>query len=143
MWAATIAHNGMIAAGRTADWASHRIEHEISAIYDITHGAGMAIVFPAWMEYVKDENIERFSEFAVKVFGVKVDEDKEKTALRGIVELKKFFKNLKMKTSLGEAGIGEENFEMMAEKALAGNVTLGRFKKLTKDDIVNILKMSK
>lgn len=143
MWAATIAHNGMIAAGRTADWASHRIEHEISAIYDITHGAGMAIVFPAWMEYVKDENIERFSEFAIKVFGLKADDDKEKTALRGIIELKKFFKHLKMKTSLGEAGIGEENFEVMAEKALGGNITLGRFKKLTKEDIVNILKMSK
>lgn len=143
MWAATIAHNGMIATGRAADWASHRIEHEISAIYDITHGAGMAIVFPAWMEYVKDENIERFSKFAIKVFGVKADEDKEKTALRGIIELKKFFKHLKMKTSLGEAEIGEENFEVMAEKALAGNRTLGRFKKLTKEDIVNILKMSK
>lgn len=143
MWAATVAHNGMIAAGRAADWASHRIEHEISAIYDITHGAGMAIVFPAWMEYVKDEDIERFSDFAVKVFGIKEDEDREKTALRGIIELKKFFKNLKMKTSLEEAGIGEENFEVMAEKALAGSETLGRFKKLKKEDIVNILKMSK
>ncbi len=55
----------------------------------------MAIVFPAWMEYVKDENIERFSEFAIKVFGVKADEDKEKTALRGIIELKKFLSTLK------------------------------------------------
>ncbi|WP_300357569.1 iron-containing alcohol dehydrogenase [Fusobacterium sp.] len=142
MWSATVAHNGMIACGRIADWSSHRIEHEISAIYDITHGAGMAIVFPAWMKYVKDENIDIFVNFAVKVFGVE-NTTKEETALKGIEKLEEFFKSLGLKISLSEVGIGEENFEVMAEKALAGSKTLGRFKKLTKEDIVNILKTSK
>lgn len=143
MWSATVAHNGMIACGRIADWSSHRIEHEISAIYDITHGAGMAIVFPAWMKYVNEENLAVFENFAVKVFGVEKSENKKETALKGIAKLEEFFKSLGLKTSLSESGIGEENFEIMAEKALGGSETLGRFKKLTKEDIVNILKISK
>lgn len=143
MWAATIAHNGMIAAGRIADWSSHRIEHEISAIYDITHGAGMAIVFPAWMKYVKDENIDIFVNFATRVFGIMNKGTKKEIALRGIEKLEEFFKFLGLKGTLSEMNIDEKNFEIMAEKALAGSETLGRFKKLTKVDIVNILKISK
>lgn len=143
MWSATVAHNGMIACGRIADWSSHRIEHEISAIYDITHGAGMAIVFPAWMKYVKDENIDIFVNFAVKVFGIENNGTKEEVALKGIKKLEEFFKSLGLKTSLSEEKIGDEHFEEMAKKALAGSETLGRFKKLNKEDIVNILKISK
>ena len=103
----------------------------------------MAIVFPAWMKYVKDENIDVFVNFAVKVFGVEKSENKEETALKGIAKLEEFFKSLGLKISLSESGIGEENFEIMAEKALGGSKTLGRFKKLAKEDIVNILKISK
>lgn len=143
MWSATVAHNGMIACGRIADWSSHRIEHELSAIYNITHGAGMAIVFPAWMKYVKDENLDVFVNFATKVFGVENNGNKEEIANKGIEKLENFFKNLGLKTKLSDVNIGEENFEIMAQKALAGNDTLGRFKKLNKEDIVNILKLSK
>ena len=142
MWSATVAHNGMIACGRIADWSSHRIEHEISAIYDITHGAGMAIVFPAWMKYVKDANIDVFVNFATKVFGVEEKGSKEEIALEGIKRLEEFFKSLGLKTTLKESGINDEHFEEMAQKALGGSETLGRFKKLTKEDIVSILKRS-
>lgn len=142
MWSATVAHNGMIACGRIADWSSHRIEHEISAIYDITHGAGMAIIFPAWMKYVKDANIEVFVNFATKVFGVEEKGSKEEIALEGIKRLEEFFKSLGLKTTLKESGINDEHFEDMAQKALGGSETLGRFKKLTKEDIVSILKRS-
>lgn len=142
MWSATVAHNGMIACGRIADWSSHRIEHEISAIYDITHGAGMAIIFPAWMKYVKDANIEVFVNFATKVFGVEEKGSKEEIALEGIKRLEEFFKSLGLKTTLKESGINDEHFEEMAQKALGGSETLGRFKKLTKEDIVSILKRS-
>lgn len=142
MWSATVAHNGMIACGRIADWSSHRIEHEISAIYDITHGAGMAIVFPAWMKYVKDANIDVFVNFATKVFGVEEKGNKEEIALEGIKRLEEFFKSLGLKTTLKESGINDEHFEEMAQKALGGSETLGRFKKLTKEDIVSILKRS-
>lgn len=136
MWAATIAHNGMISCGRVADWASHRIEHEISAIYNITHGEGMAIVFLAWIKYMKNEKSKRLEEFFKNVFLSKNIED-------GIEQLKYFFEKLGMKTSLKEKGIDEEKFEIMAEKALFGSETIGRFKALSKEDIINILKLAK
>lgn len=142
MWAATIAHNGMIAAGRQADWASHRIEHEISALYNITHGAGMAIVFPAWLKYVKNENRNVLEKFAKNVFMIN-EEDKNILVDKGIESLENFFKGLGLKINLIDFNISEENFELMAEKALCGNKTLGRFKKLGKEDIVNILKLAK
>ncbi|MFK4785804.1 iron-containing alcohol dehydrogenase [Fusobacterium sp. MFO224] len=136
MWAATVAHNGMIACGRVADWSSHRIEHEISGIYDITHGAGMAIIFPAWIDYVKDDNIEVMNRFSKEVFGVN-------TVSEGIKELKKFFKELGLKEKLSDFNITNEKFELMAEKALAGNETLGRFKKLSKEDLIKIMEICK
>lgn len=142
MWAASIAHNGMIAAGRIADWTSHRIEHEISALYNITHGLGMAIIFPAWMKYVKNTNLDLFCQFAQKVFGIYSDTSKEKTANLGIKALEKFFVSLGLKLKLSEFGIDDKNFELIASKALAGNKTLGRFQKLNKNDIVEILKLS-
>lgn len=142
MWGATIAHNGMIGAGKIADWSSHRIEHEISALYGITHGAGMAIIFPRWMEYVQGENIELFGQFARNVFGIN-ENDNEKASGMGINALKNFFKNLGLKTKLSEYGIDNKNFEIMSEKALGGSETLGKLKSLNKNDIVNILELSK
>lgn len=136
MWAATIAHNGMIACGRTADWGSHRIEHEISAIYDLTHGAGMALIFPAWIQYTKNSNLKLFERFFMEIFG---ENDFEK----GLEKLKQYFRELGLKLSLSDYEIGTENFEMMAEKALSGGETLGRFQKLKKEDIVNILYLAK
>lgn len=132
MWAATVAHNDMIACGRIADWTSHRIEHEISAIYDLTHGAGMAVVFPAWMEYTKTSKPEVFERFFRRVFQVEGIEE-------GIQELKSFFESLGLALSLKEYGIGDEHFEQMAQKALGSNSTIGRFAVLNKQDIINIL----
>lgn len=144
MWSSTIAHNGMIAAGKIADWASHRIEHEISAIYDITHGAGMAIIFPAWLKYVKDKNnIEFLSKFAKNVFSIEENKDKDLMAIKGIEKLEEFFNNLGLDTHLEKFNINDEDFEVMAKKALGNSETLGRFKELNKDDIINILKISK
>lgn len=68
MWASTIAHNGFLGTGRVEDWASHAIEHELSGIYDVAHGAGLAVVFPAWMQYVYKKNLNRFSQFTVRVW---------------------------------------------------------------------------
>lgn len=138
MWASTIAHNGMIAAGKIADWSSHRIEHEISAIYDLTHGAGMAIVFPAWMRYVKDENTDIFTKFAKNIFKIE-DENKNEVILKGILKLEEFFISLGLQTRLSNFNIDNKNFDIMAEKALGENETLGKLKKLKKQDIINIL----
>lgn len=142
MWLATVSHNGMLDAGRVSDWGSHRIEHEISALYDITHGAGMAIVFPAWMKYVKNENMERFEQLATRVFAVPNGEDKQAIVDSGIVRLEEFFKSLGLKTTLTEAGVPVDRFEEMALKAIGGSEFVGRFKQLKKDDIVEILKLA-
>lgn len=142
MWLATVSHNGMLDAGRVSDWGSHRIEHEISALYDITHGAGMAIVFPAWMKYVKNENMERFEQLATRVFGVPNGEDKQAIVDSGIARLEEFFKSLGLKTTLTEAGVPVDRFEEMALKAIGNSEFVGRFKQLKKDDIVEILKLA-
>ncbi|QGU94363.1 iron-containing alcohol dehydrogenase [Clostridium bovifaecis] len=142
MWLATVSHNGMLDAGRISDWASHRIEHEISALYDITHGAGMAIVFPAWMKYVKEENMERFEQLATRVFGITDKKDKEELVDRGIACVEEFFKSLGLKTRLAEAGVPIDRFEEMALKAIGDSGYIGKFKQLTEDDIFEILKLA-
>lgn len=143
MWAGTIAHNGLLGTGREQDWASHMIEHELSGIYDIAHGAGLAIVFPAWMKYVYKRNVNRFVQFAVRVWKVEQDfENPERTALEGIARMEDFFRSIGLPVRLSEAGITDNRFEEMAEKA-AGTGTLGGFMKLNKDDIVNIYKLAK
>lgn len=101
MWAGTIAHNDLLGMGRSEDWASHNIEHELSAIYDIAHGAGLSIVFPAWMKYVYKQNPERFVQFAVRVFGVEQDfHNPERTILEGIRRLEDFFHRIGLSTKL-------------------------------------------
>ncbi len=91
MWIGLLMHNGVFGMGRIEDWGSHMIEHEISAIYDIAHGAGLSIIFPAWMQYVYKHDINRFAQFAVRVFGAETYfGDEERTALEGIKRLKNF-----------------------------------------------------
>ncbi len=143
MWAGTIAHNDLLGTGREEDWASHMIEHELSGIYDIAHGAGLAIVFPAWMKYVYKVNLNRFVQYAVRVWKVEQDfNNPEKTALEGIARLEAFFRSIGLPTRLADAGIKEDRFEEMAEKC-AGSGTVGGFKKLSKSDIVNIYKLAR
>lgn len=140
MWASTIAHNDLLSTGRTGDWASHAIEHELSAIYDIAHGAGLAIVFPAWMKYVYKHNIERFVQFAIKVWDVEPNFDRmERIALEGIERLKRFFRDIGLPTSLAEANIGEDRLEEMATKCTERG-PIGNFVRLDREDVLNILK---
>jgi alcohol dehydrogenase YqhD (iron-dependent ADH family) len=92
MWAGSIAHNDILSTGRTGDWASHNIEHELSALYDIAHGAGLAIVFPAWIRYNIKEDTPRLARFAAKVWGVEgAFYDYEQAALEGVFRMKNFF----------------------------------------------------
>jgi len=146
MWAGTVAHNDILGRGREEDWACHCIEHELSAKYDIAHGAGLAIVFPAWMKYVYRHDVNRFVQFAVRVWNVDQDfQNPEKTALAGIERLEKFFKGLGLPVRLSEAGIGEEHLAEMAEKAASvwGGTTIGNFVKLDRNDILNIYRLAK
>jgi len=144
MWAGKVAHFGLLGTGRAQDWASHDIEHEISGIYDVAHGAGLAVVFPAWMKYVYRENIERFVQFASRVWNVDVCfEDKEKTAIEGIKRMESFFKQIGLPVTMKELGITDDRLEEMASKCTRGGTsTVGNFKKLTKDDVYNILKIA-
>ena len=143
MLAGTIAHNGLLGLGRDEDWASHDIGHELSAFYGATHGITLGIIFPAWMTYVYKENIDRFVEFATNVFNVKVaGKNKEQIALEGIDEFKHFLKTIGVPISLAEANLPTDNFELMAEKATKGS-EIGSFKKLKKQDVINIYNLAK
>ena len=94
MWAGTVAHNNLLNTGRTGDWASHDIEHEISAIYDVAHGAGLSVVFPAWMKYVYQHDIKRFAQYAARVWNVDYSYwSPERTALEGISRLENFYRS--------------------------------------------------
>lgn len=145
MWAGTIAHNDLLSTGRIGDWASHRIEHELSAIYDIAHGAGLAIIFPAWMKYVYKHNINRFVQFAVRVWDVDLTfEDSEAIVLEGIRRMTEFFRRIALPVTLADAGIGYDRLEEMADKATNSDMnTQGSFVKLNKADIINIYKLAK
>ena len=144
MWAGTIAHNDLLGTGRIGDWSSHDIEHELSGIYDIAHGAGLSIVFPAWMKYVYKDNINRFAQFAVRVWNVEYSYDNpEATALKGIEQLKLFFDKIGLPTSLSDADIPETRLEEMAKKSLENRKSLGNFRKLNSKDVLEILKIAK
>ncbi len=142
MWSGSIAHNDLLETGKISDWASHIIEHELSAIYDIPHGEGLAIIFPAWMKYVYKTNIERFAQFAERVWDVDVCLDNlERTALEGISRMEDFYRKIGLPVRLNEIGIGDDRFEEMVSKC-SENGTIGNFKKLDKNDILEIFKLS-
>ncbi len=142
MWGGTVAHNGLLGKGRQEDWASHGIEHELSGIYDIAHGAGLAILFPAWMKYVHKTNLNRFVQFAVRVFDVDMAfENLEEIALEGIRRLERFFTSLGLAVTLSQAGIGSKDFAEMARKACE-NGPLGSFNRLEPPDVEQIFKLA-
>lgn len=143
MWAGTLAHNDILGVGRSEDWASHNIEHELSALYDIAHGAGLAIVFPAWMKYVYKQDLDRFVQFAVRVFGVEQDfHNPEHTILEGIRRLEDFFRRIGLPTTLAEAGIAADRLAEMAAKATHGDtITLGNFMPLGQRDVLAIYEL--
>jgi alcohol dehydrogenase YqhD (iron-dependent ADH family) len=144
MWAAAIAHSDFLGLGRQGDWASHRIEHELSALYDVAHGAGLAVIFPAWMKYVYRQNIPRFTQFAYRVFGLEPDLDvPENTALEGIKQLEGFFREMGMPTRLKDMHIGKERLAEIADKCRKTvDGTTGNFVKLKREDIFNILQLA-
>ena len=141
MWAGTVAHNNVCGVGRVQDWASHGIEHELSALYDCAHGAGLAVVMPAWMEYVMDAGIDRFARFAEKVFAVPAGEPAA-MASEGIRRYRAWLREIKMPTTFAELGAKAEDIPALVEKlGLRGN-TLGSFKQLNDGDVANILALA-
>ena len=143
MWAAVIAHNDLLTTGRIGDWGSHMIGMELSAIYNTTHGATLSVLTPAWMKYVYKNNLNRFAQFAVRVWNVDADfNNPEKTALEGIKRLSEFFKELGLPLTLKELNIPDDRFEEMAAKYEETGI-VGSIMELKKEDVVNILKLAK
>ena len=141
-WLASVAHNNFLDAGRAADWGSHRIEHELSAQYNITHGEGMAIVFVAWTKYIAQIKPWRLALLASRVYGKDpYDFDEKERALLLSEELERFFRSLGLKTKLSELGITDKDFEIMAARATAGG-TVGHYVPLDAQKIVDILKIA-
>lgn len=141
MWTGTLALNGLLSTGRYGDWAVHAIEHAISAIYDVTHGAGLALITPYWMEYTMTEkNVDKYYDLAVNVMGVPANDDKMQAAKEGITKLRAFFKSMGLPTKLQDFDIDDSRLEEMAEKATMFGM-IGQFKKLEKEDVLEIFKM--
>lgn len=145
LWAGMMAHNNSCGVGRTQDWTSHDVEHELSALYDCAHGAGLAVVMPAVFTYNMKHDVMRFAQIAVRVWGCQMDfEHPEKTAKEGIEALRRFLISIGMPKNFEELGAKEEDIEKLAHTAVYGNGrngTLGGFVSLDQKDIENIYRL--
>ena len=144
MWAGAVAHNNLLNTGRVGDWASHDIEHEISGIYDVAHGAGLAVVFPAWMKHVMHQDLDRFVQWAVRVWNVEMDVfNPEAVAREGIARMEAFIHSLGIGTTMASLGITDDRIDEMADKCTDGDTrTVGNFVKLGRDDVAKILRLA-
>lgn len=139
MWAGTIAHNNVCGVGRAQDWSSHGIEHELSALYDCAHGAGLAVVMPAWMEYVMETDLARFARFARRVWEVE-DADPKAAAQEGVRRYRAWLRSIGMPQTFRELGAKEEDIPKLVKTlGLKGNL-LGAFRPLGDEDVANILR---
>lgn len=142
MWASSLAINGLLSCGESAAWSVHAMEHELSAFYDITHGAGLALLTPYWMRYVlREETVWKFVEYGVNVWGLDPDGAPMEIARAAIDKTREFFTSIGMPAHLRELGIDETHFDIMAEKAANGGLAHG-FVPLDKDDVLAIYRMA-
>lgn len=146
MWASTVAHNGFLTCFRLGDWACHQLSHELSGAYDVTHGASLAVLFPAWMTYVYKHDIQRFNAFAVNVMDVRPDfYHPEETARKGIAVLKAFYTSIGMPVTLEQLGVPTDEASLLelAKKVRRGpDGKVGQFVKLDTEDCLSIYKIA-
>lgn len=144
MWSGMVAHNDTCSAGRDEDWACHQMEHELSAMYNVTHGAGLAVMFPAYLTFMSHHNPDKVAQLAIRVFGVKAStpeiedmeaEEKETVALEGVARLRNFFKTtLKLPVTLPDLGIPEPDIDNLVRKLHENKgASFGAFYTLTPD----------
>ena len=146
MWAGSLSHNGLTGCGSDGgDWATHMIEHELSGMFDVAHGAGLSAIWASWARHVLPQRPDRFALFAERVMGVARAESDTVTGLRGIEAMEAFFRSLNMPTSLKELDLAPTDAQLaeMAEKALVGKSHIGSVKKLLPPDIVAIFAASR
>lgn len=138
MWASSMAENGILKIGKITDFQAHQIEHQLGAYTDCNHGAGLAVIHPVLYRHIYREGVERFARFAKNVWGIEDKNTNEETALAGIEALTAFIKEVGLPTSFTQMGISEDtDFRAVADST---NVTAGCCKKLTHDEIYEILK---
>ncbi|MBO5221073.1 MAG: iron-containing alcohol dehydrogenase [Clostridia bacterium] len=139
MWAGALAHNNVVGVGREQDWATHALEHELSALRDVTHGAGLAVLFPAWMEKALPHNPKLFAKMATRIFGIENTGDDTETGRLGICAWRDFFHTIGMPSTLRELGMKEEDLPYMANRLmLKKDGTFGNFIPLTPADAEEI-----
>lgn len=143
MWAGMVAHNDICGVGREQDWATHTLEHELSGLYDVAHGAGLAVMFPAWMKYNMKQDVMRFAQFAVRVFGCEMDfQNPERTAKEGIAKFEQFLVSIGMPIRFKELGAKAEDIPTLIEMLKMDEKGIGNFVKLSKKDVEAIYKLA-
>lgn len=143
MWSGTLAHSNICGVGRSQDWNSHSLGHELSGLYDVAHGASLAVMMPAWMEYVMHHNPMRFAQMANRVFGCAMDFEKpEETAKQGIQCFRRFLKELGLPTNFAELGAKEEDIPLLVEKMGIGDGRTGGFVPLSSEDAAAIYRIA-
>lgn len=148
MWAGSLAHNDLTECGTEKDFATHRLEHELSALFGVTHGAGLAALWPSWARYVKDKHLSRFVQFAVNVMGVENDfAHPDETAEKGICAIEDFYRKIGMPTNihelLGREITADEIEEMVNKCSRGGTITLGAMEVLRPEDMRRIYEMAR
>ncbi len=142
LYCGTMALNGILNMGYRGDWATHNLEHAVSAVYDIPHGGGLAILFPHWMRHNLAVKPERFKQLAVRVFGVNAaDKSAEQIGLEGIQKLREFWNSIEAPSSLADYDIDDSKIDLMADRAME-NGEFGNFKKLNREDVLAIYRAS-
>ncbi len=143
MWAGTVAHNDIVGVGRSQDWNSHSLEHELSGLYDVAHGAGLAVVMPAWMEFVMQHNVMRFAQVATRVWGCQMDfEHPETTALAGIRAFRRFLHDIGLPINFAELGAKEEDIPLLVKTLGLGDGRTGGFVALSSEDVTEIYRIA-
>ncbi|HNW86856.1 MAG TPA: iron-containing alcohol dehydrogenase [Candidatus Limiplasma sp.] len=144
MWAGMVAHNNITGVGRAQDWNSHRIEHELSAMYDVAHGAGLSVIMPAWMKHVMQHDVTRFAQFAVRVWGCDMNfAHPELTAAEGVARFRAFLTSIGMPATFAELGAKAEDIPALTEHLFsAEKEPLPGFMELTREDVSAIYRLA-
>lgn len=143
MWAGMVAHNDTCGVGREEDWSSHALEHEVSAVYGVAHGAGLSVIFPAWLTWMTTHNLPKLVQFAVRVWDVPAEGNPEAVALEGIRRLRRFFSSLELPITFRELGIPEPDIDLLVNRLHRNKgELLGNYVKLTRQDTAEIYRLA-
>lgn len=146
LWASSLSHNGLTGCGVSGDWACHQLEHELSGMFGVTHGAGLAAIWSSWARYVYKENPQRFAQLGLNVFGLPLNlSEPEVAALDTIKAMEDFFHSINMPISIKEMDIDlrEDQITELAEKCSFGKTrTVGAFKVLQLEDMEAVYRLA-